>query len=142
MERRLLAYNFERAVRHQTVIVVEGPTDVWSVGLQSMALMGKTMHPDLQSRFLDALGDDQTVVVMLDPRQDPDEKRKKKPHHIERLVASLRGRLGPRVFGIYLPEELDPGSMERPAIRKIIAAEAKKRNLPVSFGKLRKKVRK
>ena len=140
MARRLLAYNFERAVKHQTIVIVEGPGDVWSMGPQAMGLMGKTMNPALQQRFVASLKladpkQQQTVCVMLDPDQDPREVAKRKPHHIERLVHELRPALGNRVFGVYLPPGMDPGSMDRDWLRDRIRERAAEEGLKVSFGR-------
>ncbi len=138
MARRLLAYNFDVAVKHQTVVIVEGPGDVWGFGPQAMAVLGKTMNPALQRRFVTGMkahGRGQVVVVILDPEQDPLEKEKGKPHHIDKLVDQLRPALGLNVFGIYLPMGTDPGDMERSWTRALIRREAKKRKLHVSFAK-------
>lgn len=141
MARRLLAYNFDIAVQHQTVVIEEGPTDVWSTGPQGMGLLGKTMNQSLVLRFYEALskyGDDQTVVVMLDPEQDEIQKRKGKPHHIDKVVDQLASvGLGDRVFGLLLPLGSDPGSLEREFQRELIRKKARDKGLKVSFTKPR-----
>ena len=151
MRRNREAYNFGRAIRHRTIAIVEGPTDVWSFGLQAMGLWGKVMSNTLQQRLVKTIlhHRDQTVVVLLDPKQNPKEKEKGKPHHIERLVRNLSSELRragirrQRVFGVYLPEELDPGSMEQDSLWQAVQQEADILGLDVSFGRasLRKKVK-
>lgn len=138
MARRLLAYNYDQAVLHHTIPIVEGPTDVWNMGPMSMGLIGKTMNPSLQRRFTATLqekGTGQVVPVILDPEQDETAKRKGKPHHIEKLVNELRPKLGDRVFGIYLPEGYDPGSLDRDFLREVVKREAGKRGLTARFKK-------
>lgn len=136
MCKRLLAYNIERAVQHQTVVIVEGPSDVWSFGPQSLGLLGKAMNPALLSDFVSRLrkyGDGQVVVVLLDPAPDEKAISKGRPHHIEVLVRQLQEVLYDRVFGVYLPEESDPGKLDRRFMRELIRAEAATRALSVSF---------
>jgi hypothetical protein len=78
---------------------------------------------------------DPVVVVMLDPEQDPNEAERGRPHHIERLVNDLKPAFRKRVFGLYLPEGTDPGSLDRYWMFRRIREEAEKRGLEVSFGR-------
>jgi hypothetical protein len=138
--RRLIAYNMEVAVQHKTILIVEGPTDVWSAGPQSMALLGKKMNPGLYARFMALLGqyhpDQKPIVcIVLDPEQDERERVKGKPHHIELLLSMLTGILRSQVFGLYLPEGCDPGNIERLFLRDLVKQEAAKRGLKASFAK-------
>jgi hypothetical protein len=56
MKRKLLGYNTDHAVRHQTILVVEGPTDVWRVGPQAFGLLGKTVSPFLATKLRRQIG--------------------------------------------------------------------------------------
>lgn len=138
-KRRLWAYNLERAVRHQTVVVVEGPVDVWNVGPMAVGLLGKRMNAAALSVFLQGIranyGSEATVIVALDPKQDEKAKRKGKPHHIEMLYNQLFQPLQGRVLRLYLPEEFDPGSLDRRIFRDLCYDLGRQHGLPVSFGK-------
>lgn len=136
--RRLIAYNMEVAVRHDTILITEGATDVWGAGPQAMGLLGKKMNPQLQSRFLNLIkryhpDRPPVVCVLLDPEQDEKERAKGKPHHIEALVASLKGVLGPNVFGLYLEPGWDPGNLYRSFLRDLVKREAAKHGLKATF---------
>lgn len=140
MPRRLLAYNFDVAVQHQTVVIVEGPTDVWQFGPQALALFGKTMHADLVTRLkcaLNRLGNNQTIVVLLDPDQDAREKEKGRRHHIDVLAEQLGDRhlFAGRVVPVWLPSGTDPGGLDRQFMRDSIRQAAGQLGLPVDFSR-------
>lgn len=140
MPRRMVAYNFDRAVRHRTVVIVEGPLDVTAGGPAFMGLLGKTMNPMLVTKFLTSLrkhhpDDDVSVFIMLDPKWDAKAKSRGKPHHIEKLYTQLVPGLRNRVGKIYLDERADPGSLEREFLWNLVRKEGRKQNIPVSFGR-------
>lgn len=139
-KRRFFAYNYDRAIRHSTVLIVEGPTDVWSAGVMSMGLLGKTMAPVLRKKFVLGLkkrhGDAARAVIILDPKPDEKRVRKKKPHPIEELRLHLVAGLGSaRVVAVYLSEELDPGSCDRDWLWQFCREKARARNVILSFGR-------
>lgn len=134
MARRLLAVNFDLAIQHQTVILVEGPFDVYGTGPQAMGLIGKTMSPYMRKLLIEKLRPDATVVIMLDPNQDPKEQKKGKPHHIEKLCLQLQPALPGRLLKVYLPDDTDPGNLDRSIQRDIIRDAAKEAGVRVSFG--------
>ena len=116
MARKLLAYNFERAMRHETIVIVEGPMDAWAVGDCAMALWGKSMNKSLLARFGAAWrlrGSKQTIVVLLDSAW-PKEKfrRPGKLHHIDQLVKDLieYGIPPEMILPVWLDEDEDAGS--------------------------------
>ena len=137
MPRRMVAYNFDLAVRHSTVVIVEGPSDVWAGGPCYMGLIGKTMNVMLVNKFVAALrrahGEDASVFIMLDPKPDPVAQRKGKPHHIEKLYQQLLPALRNRLGKIYLDEQFDPGDLDRTVLRRIVRDEGKKQKIHVSF---------
>lgn len=141
MPRRLLAYNWESAVEHHTVVLVEGPTDVWQFGPQAMGVFGKTMNQMLVDKTLDRLkltnGGEHTAVILLDPEQDPEEAMAGKPHHIEKLESQLVGLVeeGMDLLPVYLPKGLDPGSAGRKFMRNLIRERAAESGIHVNFGK-------
>lgn len=133
--RKYLLYNFERAISHRTVVVVEGPMDVWGFGPQAVGCWGKSMSQPNRQKLVSALRSDASVVVLLDPNQAEDEKRKGRPHHIEKLYEQLRPALRGRLLKVYLPANTDPGSLDRSFMRDLIHKEAEKQKVKVSFGK-------
>lgn len=136
--RRLVAYNLERALRHSTVVIVEGPSDCWNIGLMSIGLLGKTLSPQVAQRIIDGMkphGADAVVVVMLDPKQDAISIAKNKPHHIEKMCRQLWEPMRRQVFPVWLPIEHDPGSIDRQWARDLIREEASKLGLRVSFAR-------
>lgn len=136
--KKYLLYNFERAIQHQTVVVVEGPMDVWGFGPQALGCWGKSMSAPSRQKLVNSLRDDASVVILLDPKQDEKEKAKGHRHHIETLYEQLRPALKGRLLKIYLPDEdSDPGSLDRGFMRELIKEEAAKQNVTVSFNKPR-----
>lgn len=142
---RMLAYNYERAIQHHTIIVVEGPTDVWRVGAQAMGLMGKSINPMFAKRMVDDLrktnDGDHTVVVLLDPEMHQRDIDKGKRHHIDVVTETLElalGEHGMDVLPVYLPEGLDPGGMDRGAVRERVIDVARENNMRVSFARPKK----
>lgn len=136
-KRSRAAYNFWRAVKHPTVIVVEGMFDVWSMGVQSMGVFGKSMGASIQRLLLGEMSRrhsprEAVIVLLLDAKKD----NKAKVHHIEKLYTQLRARGAPvRILSVYLPEEMDPGSSERSWMRDYIREKADMAGIPVSFRK-------
>jgi DNA primase len=65
-------YNMDVAKWYSDVVLVEGPTDVWRVGDNAMALMGKTLaHGSIQAEILQTLwGDRGRCLICLDSYED------------------------------------------------------------------------
>ena len=136
--KRAIAFNYDKATRHPTVAIVEGPTDVCNFGVQAMGILGKSMHEmfqrDFCRRVLKWWGEDSVVLVILDPKQDEKEQAKGRPHHLNVLTAALR-KLHPRVVPVWLPEEYDPGSIDRAWAHQLCREAAAKEGLHISFSK-------
>jgi len=134
-KRSQYGYNQERAVHHSTVVIVEGPMDVWAVGPQGFGVFGKTVSNTLRTYLLEQMGsrhspDEAVIVILLDPRKDS----KDKIHHIERLWAQLATCGAPvRILRVYLPEHLDPGDCQRGWLRDYIRKAGDAVGIPVSF---------
>lgn len=132
-----IVYNYDKALHYSTKVVVEGPSDVWNFGAQAMGILGKSISPGQIDLICEMVTEpEDTVVLMLDPDLPPDHKEGKE-HHIDRAfrVLSAQAKLAGRVIPIYLPPGTDPGMMDRYYMRRLIAAEAKRRKLKVSFSK-------
>jgi hypothetical protein len=61
--------------------------------------------------------------------------RPPEPHHIEPLTSQLAPALSNRVVPVYLPEQHNPGSMDRQSLRQLIRDEAGRKGLKVTFEK-------
>lgn len=142
MPRTLLGYNMDRAVRYQTMVLVEGPMDAWSVGPQAFAVLGKTLSHTLllKLRYWIHLywGPRTTIFVMLDPDQDREAKRRHQPHHIVSALERLKAVLGPefneRIIPVYLPSGTDPGALETGYLHERMLWEAKRDGVEAHFG--------
>lgn len=129
-------YNFEKAVRHGTLVIVEGPGDVWSFGPQAMGLCGKTLSRNTVER-IKAEFRGSAIIVMLDPKLAPDHKVGH-PHHIEAAVTALRSieRFRDCVIPVYLPEHLDPGSTDRSYMQQLVYYWAKQQSIEINFNEV------
>ena len=139
-KRRFFAYNYDRAIRHSTVLIVEGPADVWSAGVMGLGLIGKTMASALRKQFVFDMkkrhGAAARAVIILDPKADDRRAGKRKAHPIEALRLHLVQGLGPtRVVPVYLPEEIDPGDCDRDWLWKFCKEKARERNIKLEFGR-------
>ena len=135
-KRSKLMYNYELAIKHQTVVIVEGPSDVWGFGPQAMGCWGKSMSGYNRNKLINDLREDGTVVILLDPKQDDASLKQGKPHHIDKLYNQLLPSLAGRLLRIFLPDEnSDPGSLNKKYMRELIKCEAKKYSVSVSFKK-------
>jgi hypothetical protein len=99
MYKSRVLYNFDRARQSPLVVIVEGASDVWSVGPRSVALFGKvpsTFQVQLLTRFWGG----KAAVVLLNT--DAEEQS-------EALQADLQGRFS-HLVRVQLPAGRDPGS--------------------------------
>lgn len=139
MPRKLTAYNFDTAVRHRMIVLVEGPVDVWKGGPCYMGLIGKTMSTQLIGKLASVMrrrhGEQASVFVMLDPEQDEKDKQRGKPHHIERVYHSLLPLFPGRVGKVYLEEGFDPGKLDRRFLRSQVRKAGQEQGVPVYFGR-------
>lgn len=141
MPRRLMAYNLERALKHPTVVVVEGPTDVWRVGQMAVGMLGKTMSTQVLDLTVDGIrkhGSRGVVAVAFDAESGSQTNPRSacRPHPTDALVAQLRPRLsafGAHVVPIRLPAKCDPGSMDRAAFRFLVTEQGRTAGAPVRF---------
>ena len=138
MPRRLVAYNIERAMLHPTVVIVEGTTDVWNVGPMGIGLLGVTMSGKLQGMLREGMkrhGDAAVVVVMLDPQLPRRNNPKQKSHPIDVLTRQLAMLMPGRVMSVRLPQDFDPGSIDRRLMRQMIHKRASDVGLAVTFAR-------
>lgn len=129
-------YNFENMIRHRTVVITEGPADVWAFGLQAGAVFGRVVSKLQVDLLADNLVDGSTIVLLLDPTYN-DEKdiRRDRPHPIERAYQLINAhpKFAGRVLRVYLPEPYDPGELDRWYMRDFIEWQARRQGIPVDF---------
>jgi hypothetical protein len=141
MAKSLAPYNYDRAVTHPTVVIVEGPMDVWSTGLMSFGLLGITLSSEMRETFVGDMrknhGEQGVVVVMLDPEMPKPIKSSTRPavHPIEKLRRELEPHFPNRVVPVYLPLGTDPGSLSQRTLHEHIHAAARKLGVHVDFPK-------
>lgn len=134
-----MLYNIDEAQKYSTVLLVEGPIDVWGAGPQAVGLIGKKLSPTKLDLLRTKCGD-AAIVVLLDPKQPQGEKDRGRPHQIEEAYERCKGRFKGGVVKVYLPEDHDPGSLERDYTFDCIRTAAKEQGVKVKLGKSAKKV--
>lgn len=130
-------YNLDRMIRHNTIVLVEGPGDVWSFGIQAGGLFGKIIRRPQIKLLKSQIRPGTVIVVMLDPDISPDDLKAGREHHIERTFNELNRvrEFNGRVLKVYLPRGRDPGDLDRWYMRDYIRWRARKEGIPVEFGK-------
>lgn len=129
MDRKLLLYNLDVAVNYETVVLVEGPMDAWSVGPMAFASWGFPPTA-LQIREIIATLAGRTLIILPDP--DVYEQ----PSKIRTLKAQYHQLLDSKKFNGVAVINLkvgDPGSMEQETVRAIVEAKAAVKGVKVSW---------
>lgn len=116
-------YNYDDAKQFKVVVVCEGPSDVWAVGPQGVALFNYHFKP-LQQRLLEQTWLNGIVVLMLDPEEDAQA-------HSDQIYEDLRKVIRGGVINVKLPEGRDPGNSDREYIWAIIKATARKQGIKI-----------
>lgn len=133
MEKSALLYNWDVARTLHTKIIVEGPGDAWGCGVRGTAILGKKLS-DIQINILsEASTGGGTLVLMLDPSQDEVSRRKKYEHHMTVALRALQQAVHCPVLPVYLPEDTDPGSMDRGYIFGLIKTVARAASVEVQL---------
>lgn len=120
-----LLYNLDAAREHPVLVIVEGATDAWRVGLNAVAVFGKRIH-DAQCELLAraiSKGRIRYVVLMLDPDQSAEEIRRGAVHHItsaERILRPWVGRTP--LVTVRLHPGTDPGGSSRSLLARQMTA--------------------
>lgn len=129
MPRRLLLYNFDRAVRYQTGVVVEGVTDVWSFGGMAMCTFGSHMTAQQFTKCVNAFRR-RSLCLLFDPdaREVP---------VIQRLVERFQAAMPGAFAAVWLPRGTDPGSLDRDFLREFVAGEAAEQGVKVSWKRVK-----
>jgi hypothetical protein len=111
-------YNFDVASQYPFIVVVEGVTDVWSVGPYATAMFGKIMST-AQCDLLQVHARHKPIMIMLDGTEDVTEAR------IRDTVRTLQmgNRTGP-VIPVRPPAGKDPGNFTPEANWRLISDTA------------------
>lgn len=107
MKRNQILYNFDNAKKHDFVVVMEGPTDVWSFGPEAVALFGKSLST-AQTQML--LGTWNTIYICLDGDALID-------------AQGIYDQLGTQARCkrlVKLPDRLDPGDLPTVKLRDYV----------------------
>jgi hypothetical protein len=113
MKKTQLLYNYDIARKFPFGVLVEGPTDVWRVGPEAVALFGKHISV-MQKQLIAETWGNRAVVVLLDG-DAVDEAR--------RIYAELEGLVRHRVL-VELPDGTDPGSLAHEELEQLILMAA------------------
>jgi hypothetical protein len=102
------------------MVVCEGVTDVWAVGRQAVALLGKTVS-GAQKELLGAWArrTEGLLVLMLDPDAWKDSAGRSSEHAAFRrreLLHELGRAAGGRLVEVVLPDGRDPADLGRKAV--------------------------
>ena len=128
---RHILYNFGNSVQYRTGVIVEGVTDVWRLGPQAVGTLGGTFSIQQQSLF--ARGFKGYGGVYL---PDPDVILKSEPKLIEKItqmILDMNSKLNSGFCKVDLPEETDPGSLDRTFLRPYVSQEAAKQGVKVNW---------
>ena len=125
MQRRSLLYNINRAKEYCTVVVVEGPTDVWSVGPMAVAAFGKTLT-QMQRVMLRRHWRQGSCVLLFDANAQEENNE---------MHLKLRNSFRHGCAAVPLPDGTDPGSLDRGFLRGLIADQATSQGVKVWFEK-------
>lgn len=114
-------YGYDLAVRHNFVVLCEGPTDCWRFGPEAVALFGKT----LSYRQRELIADPERawhrgcVVVLLDSDARAES---------DRIAMDLKDRVA-NVLRVDLPRGFDPADYSRCRLRRDVFRLARKQGL-------------
>jgi len=122
-------YNLGNAEKYRVGVVMEGVTDVWSLGPQGVCTLGARMAP-AQFKLFERKFKDWAGILLVDS-----DYREKEPEAYAKLVAGAEDLNDKLKFGfctVDLPSG-DPGSLDRQFLRSFITEEAAKKNVTVSW---------
>lgn len=125
--RRQILYNLGNAANYRTGVIVEGVTDVWSIGPQAVCTLGAAMTTHQQSLFRRHFRDHSGVLLF-----DPDVKEKI-AENAALIVAGMQPHLKSGFCVVQLPDGFDPGSLSREFLRPYVAQQAAEQGVTVSW---------
>jgi len=127
--RRHILYNFDNAKKYKSIVVVEGPTDVWRVGPQAVCTLGATITSQQQA-LIEKSFKHFSGVLLYDP--DLDDKVSVKT---DSAVSALSESLKYGFCKINLPDDRDPASLPRDLLRTHVSNSTKQQGVKFSWRK-------
>ncbi len=129
MKRGRVLYNLDRAVQYNTIVIVEGPTDVWRVGPMGVAIWGNSITR-VQGSLLAQKAKHASLVLML----DPDAMRNREL--LNRNLRQIKRSFKRRIVQCMLPKGSDPGCCERDWLRDFMKSQAERQDVEINLRKL------
>jgi hypothetical protein len=128
MRRSRLLYNFDKAKQYKTLVLCEGPSDVWAFGPMAACIFGSHVTGTQALRIEKAFAD-YSVVLLLDPEAMSSD-------HVTRLTDDWKqGKFDGGFAPVVLPAGEDPGSLSREVLRRYVRDNARPHGVEVSYKK-------
>jgi hypothetical protein len=105
-------YGFDNATRYKTIVRVEGVSDVWSIGLGSVATFGSSLSTEQAQMMYELVGHDGVLVWLYDMNGKNGDGTPSDEHQ-QAILERLRAVLPGRVLEAILPVGTDPGSFDQ-----------------------------
>jgi uncharacterized Zn-finger protein len=118
-------YNLDSMRKWETGVVVEGPTDVWRFGAMSGCIFGNTVTAYQRKKLLTVFRK-RTLVMLLDPEEFESDSTART---VEEFTRAMPGRFA----AVKLPDETDPGSLDRVFARAYVKEEAARQGVKVTY---------
>jgi DNA primase len=113
------------AVNYRTGVIMEGMMDVWSFGPMGVCTLGAAMTKKQQSMFVAAFKDHSGILLF-----DPDAMEKPAT---KLLMEAMKGKFKHGFARVILPDNMDPGSLERNTLRAYVQEQAEQQGCKVSW---------
>ena len=122
MAKSEILYNHDGAQRYRVIVLYEGVTKVWRLGLNGVAVLGSNVSPRQTAILAEMLGSDGALVLALDPdTRRPDKWGVIRENVVfDRLCAHLPGRV------TRIQPNCDPGDL-RPDVSAELITQALRR---------------
>jgi hypothetical protein len=127
MKKSRLLYNLDQARQYRTGVIVEGASDVWSVGPMAVCTFGCCMSSEQRKLFLVAFRK-RTAVLLYDPEALEEAQ-------VVKVIEDFKEVMPGRFAVVKLPDNYDPGDLSRESVRDEIAIQAEEQGVKVSFSK-------
>ena len=120
-------YNLDRARRYETLVVVEGPLEVWRFGPMALCPLAGLASGEQAKAIARAAAGRPAILLMSDAALRRD--------GVARMARLLGGRCFGRFAEVRLPDARDGAILDRPRLRAIAAEGAARQGVRVRYGK-------
>ena len=124
-----LLYNVDRGTAGNYVIIVEGPTAVWSVGERAVATLGAHVSPEKANHFAEMARRNPLAFLTIEPKAEPAAEKsrlKLEPFFKDRLVmVPMPTEVTEADCRCWPIDKVDPGNLTTAANYQLIAAAAR-----------------